>query len=385
MLSSMLLYATLLVCSAVVVSSSTNCPCPTAPNLCTCQPGSIFCDGRGFPILNNATSTSCGSKPFSEITFFTANYPGAQVMPQNTFVGFREKSLPISFALLSIGVAAIQPGAFADMKFSTLKIASSSLATLHPTTFEGISAASNIDLSFSGIRTIQSGTFDRVPGLGTINLSFMTTHPFTIATGAFNGADSVTTLDVSNNNGLILEPGALEPLTTLTTLNLANSRGLSLPAGSFVRQGNLRSLSLSNCLLNKLHANTFTGLRNLQTLDLSSNVLGQVQTGAFTPLKGVQKLEFTLGPGAVMSLDAFRGLDAGSDLQLVYIFVNSPAINITGEVSAEPIGRVNADLWLDFGDQFWCIDVTPAICRAFRSVTMFRADLVCERVKNLCN
>ena len=131
----------------------------------------------------------------------------------------------------------------------TLSLSSTPVVSLQAGDFAGLSAATTLTLTLNNnLTTLPSGVFRGLTNLRTLSLTFSDLTETGVAADAFS--------DLAD---------------TLTTLNLSNNNFTELPAGLFSSLGMLQKLDLSNNLLSMLPAGIFNGLTNLIGVNVSGN------------------------------------------------------------------------------------------------------------------
>jgi hypothetical protein len=111
-----------------------------------------------------------------------------------------------------------------------------------------------------------------------------------IQSGAFDGLNKLTSLDISNNHLSKFEPGIFDKLSNLETLELSFNPLNCVQSGLFNKLNKLKSLSLWNCSLVEIHVGAFAGLFNLEELNLFENDLEDMKEETLSELATLKSL-----------------------------------------------------------------------------------------------
>lgn len=161
------------------------------------------------------------------------------------------------------------------------------------------------------IRLIEPGSIENVPKLKKLNLG--SNRLSIIQKGVFNGLN-IETLDLSDNNLLVLSKEALSNLpylrililkrnkiqeydptwftntTEIEELDLTFNNIETLPNRAFDKFNKINSILLGHNQLKNIDAGAFTGLPYLDKLDLSHNHLTTLPENVFEPFNGKTKI-----------------------------------------------------------------------------------------------
>ncbi|KAK7089125.1 leucine-rich repeat neuronal protein 1-like [Littorina saxatilis] len=129
---------------------------------------------------------------------------------------------------------------------SELKMSFNNITELSPTFCGNTTSVKRIDLRGNPIKQLEGGWFQHSPALQVLDLSQMPSLQ-SIAFDAFEGAHSLTTLNLSHNSQLsFLHPQLLAPLTELVELDLRSDNLQALSHITFHSNPHLARLFLSN-------------------------------------------------------------------------------------------------------------------------------------------
>ncbi|CAL8280960.1 unnamed protein product [Arctogadus glacialis] len=152
--------------------------------------------------------------------------------------------------------------------------------------------------------------------------------------------ETVTFIDLSENNISKLNKKALENLPNLLHLNLGHNFISKIESGTFVVQISLKVMFLDNNMLCKLQDGMFDGLVNLIELHLTSNQIQTVAPASFMPLSKLRFLD--LGHNKLRDLKNI--LHHTPHLQSLYIPANKISIFHSWELSNKSTELVTLDL-----------------------------------------
>ena len=125
----------------------------------------------------------------------------------------------------------------------TLDLSSDGISALAADDFDGLTALTDLRLSYNALTTLPVGVFDKLPALTTLRLSYnaLTTLPV----GVFDKLPALTTLTLHGNALTTLPVGVFDKLPALTTLWLHDNALTTLPAGVFDKLPALTTLTLN--------------------------------------------------------------------------------------------------------------------------------------------
>ncbi|XP_072335770.1 slit homolog 1 protein-like isoform X2 [Scyliorhinus torazame] len=110
------------------------------------------------------------------------------------------------------------------------------------------------------------------------------------ATGLFRKLPQLRKINLSNNKIVEIEDGTFEGASSVSELQLTANHLDSIRSGMFRGLDGLRTLMLRNNRINCIHNNSFTGLSGVRLLSLYHNQITTITPGAFNTLHSLSTL-----------------------------------------------------------------------------------------------
>jgi Leucine-rich repeat (LRR) protein len=171
-----------------------------------------------------------------------------------------------------------------------MMITGSGIEEILPENLENCANLRELYVHVNRIRTIAAGTFVNAPNLRVLELGY--NEISRVENGAFRGT-SLDLVDLYNNWLSEFTPGIFEGATTLTYVDMSFNRLRSIPENAFSSLTNLRHLILSsNPIEENLPPSALRGLSNLLSLGMSRTITRVLNPGWFTDLTSLQELYF---------------------------------------------------------------------------------------------
>ena len=172
--------------------------------------------------------------------------------------------------------------------------------------FAGLTSLTELEITGRDLVLLRSDTF---AGLGNLEtLEVKSPSLTTIHSGAFDGLASAKTLQLQGNNIKAVPRDVFRGLDNLGTLRLYGDRISSLPIGVFSGLVGLGVLDLHTGGVKNLSHGVLAGMPNLRALHFRNESTGALESGAFSGLNNLQVL-YLEGSGITkMGSDAFAGL-----------------------------------------------------------------------------
>lgn len=193
------------------------------------------------------------------------------------------------------------------------------LLSLPVTVIQKFVKLKTIDIMDTGIRSVFGGTFASLSELKEIRIHG-NWHLNQIDQTAFHDVtDTVTSVDLDNNNLKNTEFLRSQYWPALRYLNIGYNRDVGiLPAGIFSQVPSLEQLNCQDFGLTGVNEAMFTGLTNLRKLDLGYNQIGNIDTGAFRNLHSLAELYLNGQniPNGIVNIktNAFNGIGASLEI-----------------------------------------------------------------------
>lgn len=176
------------------------------------------------------------------------------------------------------------------------------------------SGYTEINLTRTGVRSVASGAFNGFSSVTTLHL--IGNKITSLQAGIFGGLSAVTEIDLTGNELSSVDPTTFQGLSTLTTLEMANNRISSLNGATFSSLTSLTRLALEGNRLRGLDENLFSGLTALAQLHLQQNRLSSLPSDIFDGLTVVNTLYLAGNELTSIPEDLFDGMTSLFDLDL---------------------------------------------------------------------
>ena len=172
--------------------------------------------------------------------------------------------------------------------------------------FAGLTSLTELEITGSELVLLRSDTF---AGLGDLETLVVKSPSLTtIHSGAFDGLANAKTLHLQGNNIKAVPRDIFRGLDNLETLRVYGNRISSLPIGVFSGLERLGVLDLHTGGVKNLSHGVLAGMPNLRALHFRNESTGTLESGAFSGLDNLQWL-YLEGSGITkMGSDAFAGL-----------------------------------------------------------------------------
>ena len=172
--------------------------------------------------------------------------------------------------------------------------------------FAGLTSLTELEITGRELVLLRSDTF---AGLGDLEtLEIKSPSLTTIHSGAFDGLANAKTLQLQGNNIKAVPRDIFRALDNLETLRVYGNRISSLPIGVFSGLERLGVLDLHTGGVINLSHGVLAGMPNLRALHFRNESTGTLESGAFSGLDNLQWL-YLEGSGITkMGSDAFAGL-----------------------------------------------------------------------------
>ncbi len=172
--------------------------------------------------------------------------------------------------------------------------------------FAGLTSLTSLEVTGRDLVLLRSDTF---AGLGNLEtLEVKSPSLTTIHSGAFDGLANAKTLQLHGNNIKAMPRDIFRGLDNLETLRVYGNRISSLPIGVFSGLERLGVLDLHTGGVKNLSHGVLAGMPNLRALHFRNESTGTLESGAFSGLGNLQWL-YLEGSGITkMGSDAFAGL-----------------------------------------------------------------------------
>ena len=177
-----------------------------------------------------------------------------------------------------------------------------------------LNTVTSLDLADDDISALKAGDFAGLTALTSLDLSG--NQLAALPAAIFTGLSALTTLDLSGNKLTAPTASGFTGLTGLTTLDLSGNKLTALTAGGFTGLTGLTTLDLSTNGMTGLTAGGFTGLTALTTLDLSGNKLTAPTASGFTGLTALATLDLSTNGMTAVAANLFSNVTALTDLNL---------------------------------------------------------------------
>ncbi|KAJ6644277.1 Leucine-rich repeat-containing protein 15, partial [Pseudolycoriella hygida] len=197
---------------------------------------------------------------------------------------------------------------------ASIKIAHTTIQTVSPSAFEGLSELYAVNFTNVGLDMIHPDTFAGNKKLRMLTLKGNDLHAMQKKMSPFDSymikSESIEELDISNCNLRELLPTAFSELPHVVYINLADNQLKNLPADIFDKVETIEELDLSSNAIENLPSNIFKntsltilslrynqisselkfGTSNIQKLDLSYNKITHVNNNMFDSMPGLTTL-----------------------------------------------------------------------------------------------
>ena len=172
--------------------------------------------------------------------------------------------------------------------------------------FAGLTSLTELEITGRELVLLRSDTF---AGLGDLETLVVKSPSLTtIHSGAFDGLANAKTLQLKGNNIKAVPRDIFRGLDNLETLRVYGNRISSLPIGVFSGLERLGVLDLHTGGVKNLSHGVLAGMPNLRALHFRNESTGTLESGAFSGLDNLQWL-YLEGSGITkMGSDAFAGL-----------------------------------------------------------------------------
>ena len=172
--------------------------------------------------------------------------------------------------------------------------------------FAGLTSLTKLEITGQDLVLLRSGVFAGLDNLDTLEVKSASLT--TIHSGAFDELPNINTLKLQGNNIKALPRDIFNGLGGLETLRLYANRINSLPIGIFSGMDSLRTLDMHTGSLKNLAHGVLNGMPNLRALHFRNESTSALESGAFSGLGNLQWL-YLEGSGITkMGSDAFAGL-----------------------------------------------------------------------------
>jgi Leucine-rich repeat (LRR) protein len=182
----------------------------------------------------------------------------------------------------------IENGTLRNMKaLKRLDLHGNDLRVLSDDIFRGLDKLEFLSLSGNARLTFRGSPFAHLKSLQTLWLSRISGSG-TFTSSLFDGATSLSNLNVANNNLTCISCLKLDTLKNLTTLTMDSNNFHLIANGTFKNMPNLKVMSMKGCSITHLAEDAFKGLHNMAMLFLSNNKLRVVSIATLSPLVAKQ-------------------------------------------------------------------------------------------------
>lgn len=153
-----------------------------------------------------------------------------------------------------------------------------------------------MEISYSEVDEIQPGAFSSAAKLelGIYRLEFLFNNLEYLRSGAFDGLEDLTTLDIRSSKLTYIQEGAFRSLRKLESLSLTRGRLQTLEPKIFQNLRKLKWISLDENQLKVLHGGLFDNNEGLKSVSLSTNRIEAVDPKLFRGLYRLKTIYLAL-------------------------------------------------------------------------------------------
>ncbi|MFZ5953944.1 MAG: leucine-rich repeat protein [Candidatus Dependentiae bacterium] len=177
-----------------------------------------------------------------------------------------------------------------------------------------LDTVTQLNLNNNNIIKLNSRQFQKLKKIRSIvlNNNLLKTIPVDL----FAGLQNIVKIEINNNQIEYIPEQLFKSLSHLATIDFSNNKIKELSEGIFSESCQLRLLALSNNQIRTLPKNIFRGLHNLNRLNLSNNKLIELDADIFKDLKQLYQLDLSNNHLQDISADIFLNMRRGISINL---------------------------------------------------------------------